>query len=180
MDQLFQLRLKTISADQLPNGVRNRVIELCTHAFEEDYRPFIDSFDGAIHVLGYLENHLVTHALWVTRWLQVDDGRLLRTAYVEGVATQKELRQRGFAQAVMEELVRGVEDYELAALSPFDVTYYARLGWELWRGPLFIRHGEAVESSPADEEVMIYRLPKTPKLDLHAALSAEWRIGEPW
>ena len=58
--------------------------------------------------------------------------------------------------------------------------FYERLGWELWHGPLFVRTEHSVERSPDDEEVMIYRLPSTPELDLSAPLSAEWREGEIW
>jgi hypothetical protein len=56
---------------------------------------------------------------------------------------------------------------------------YARLGWEFWRGPLFIRRAGRLIPTP-DEEVMILRLPKTPPLDLEAPLSVEWREGELW
>jgi aminoglycoside 2'-N-acetyltransferase I len=31
-----------------------------------------------------------------------------------------------------------------------------------------------------DEQVMVLRLPRTPLLDLDAALTAEWRPGELW
>jgi aminoglycoside 2'-N-acetyltransferase I len=70
--------------------------------------------------------------------------------------------------------------YQLGGLSPFNVRYYERLGWELWRGPLGIRREHSVEASPDDEQVMIYRLPKTPELDVTAPLSAEWQEGELW
>jgi len=53
------------------------------------------------------------------------------------------------------------------------------LGWELWRGPLYIRTAEGPLATPS-AEVMILKLPRTPPLDLEAALSAEWREGELW
>ena len=81
---------------------------------------------------------------------------------------------------MLKHLIGEVQDYDLAALSPSDAGYYRRLGWELWRGPLFIRENGTLLPSPDDEEVMIYRLPKTPALDLHDSLSAEWRRGELW
>jgi aminoglycoside 2'-N-acetyltransferase I len=56
---------------------------------------------------------------------------------------------------------------------------YARLGWELWRGPLFVRTDAGLMPTP-DEEVMILRLPRTTPLDLDSPLSAEWREGELW
>jgi aminoglycoside 2'-N-acetyltransferase I len=105
---------------------------------------------------------------------------MMRTAYVEAVATEAEYRKRGFASMVMERLVGEIQDYELAALSPFSVDYYERLGWELWHGPLFIRVEDELMPSIDGEEVMVFRLPKTPVLDLNAPLSAEWREGELW
>ena len=104
----------------------------------------------------------------------------MRTAYVEAVATDAEYRNRGFASAIMKHLIGEIQDYDMAALSPSSVAFYERLGWELWRGPLFIRKNDNFISSINDEEVMIFRLPKTPVLDIHAPLSAEWREGELW
>ncbi len=104
---------------------------------------------------------------------------MLRTAYVEAVATGQEYQGRGFATAVMKGVAAWTGDYDLGALSPFDVAYYERLGWELWRGPLAIRTGNGLLPTP-DEEAMILRLAGTPNLDLSSRLTAEWRNGELW
>lgn len=175
-----QLVLSVVSSDTLSHEKKEEIIDLCTHAFEGDFRKVMDTFHSATHVLGRIDGCLLTHALWVTRWLQVGDGNLLRTAYVEAVATDKQFRRFEFAQAVMGKIVQEIEDFELGGLSPFRVSYYECLGWELWQGPLFIRTEQQVERSPEDEEVMIYRLPKTAELDLSVSLSAEWREGEQW
>lgn len=116
----------------------------------------------------------------VTRYLQAGTNPILRTAYIEAVATEVNYRNRGFATSIMKHLVGEIQDYELAALSPFNIEFYRRLGWELWQGPLSIRTNDNFLASPEDEEVMIFRLPKTPPLDLNAPLSAEWRDGELW
>jgi len=86
----------------------------------------------------------------------------MRTAYVEAVAAEAKYRKRGFASAIMKHLAGEIQDYELAALSPFRVAYYERLGWELWHGPLFIRTKDDLLPSLDGEEVMIFRPPKTP------------------
>jgi aminoglycoside 2'-N-acetyltransferase I len=174
------LTLHTRPAQQLTRAQHAAIIALCNCAYEEDLTELYATFEDATHVLGEDEGALVTHALWVTRHLQVADQPLLRTAYVELVATNPAYQRRGFAAAVMRHIIHAVPDYDLAALSPFRVDYYTRLGWELWRGPLFIRHARARQPSPPDEEVMIYRWPRTPPLDLTAPLSAEWRAGELW
>ena len=174
------LKIEVLHSNLISETMKKEIISLCNHAYEEDLEPILETFVNATHVLGYSNNLLVCHALWVTRYLQVGTNPIMRTAYVEAVATEARYRQRGFAAAVMKCLVNEVQDYDLAALSPFCVEYYQRLGWDLWRGPLFIRTKGKRISSPHDEEVMIFRLPKTPVLDLNDSLSAEWREGELW
>ena len=143
-------------------------------------KTILDTFLDANHLVGCYRNTLVCHALWVTRHLQAGPNPSMRTAYVEAVATDAEYRKRGFASAIMKHLIGEIQDYDLAALSPSSVAFYERLGWELWHGPLFIRTDDDLIPSVDDEEVMIFRLPKTPALDVHAPLSAEWREGELW
>ena len=131
-------------------------------------------------MLATVEGAVVSHALWVTRWLAPGGRAPLRTAYVEAVATDPLHERRGFASAVMRTLVSRVATFQLAALSPSDRgrTLYRRLGWT-WIGPLSIRRGADVIETP-EESVMIYRLPGTPPLNLAEPLSGEWRPGELW
>jgi len=163
----------------LSEDLRNEIISLCNRAYEEDMRELFETFINATHVLGYYDELLVCHALWVTRHLQAENYPPMRTAYVEAVATEAMYRKRGFASSIMKYLINEIQDYELAALSPFSVEYYERLGWEFWRGELSIRTSEGLVRTP-DEEVMIFRLPKTPSLNVNDPLSAEWREGEVW
>jgi aminoglycoside 2'-N-acetyltransferase I len=139
---------------------------------------------AAVHVMAWDGKDLVSHACWITRWLQANDGPLWRTAYVEAVATAAHARRRGLAAQVMRALVDAVDEdaqgYDIAALSPSDHRYYERLGWTRWQGPLFERKEEKLFASPEDEEAMIYRLPNTPEPDLTKPLSIEWRELEVW
>lgn len=113
----------------------------------------------------------------VTRWLQPAGHPPLRTAYIEAVATEKAYRGRGLATELMRRVAVAIQPFDLGGLSPSDANFYARFGWQLWEGPLFIRKGTELLATP-EEQVMILRLPGTPKLDLTTALSAEWREGE--
>lgn len=122
---------------------------------------------------------LVSHLMWVTRWLQPSDARLLKTAYVEMVATAPEAQRRGHATALLNRIPSLVDDYDVAALAPATEGLYARLGWQFWRGPLFTRQGAELVSTP-DERVMLLLLKQTPPLDFDASLSVEWRPGEVW
>jgi aminoglycoside 2'-N-acetyltransferase I len=174
------LNIRVISGDALTAAERHTLVALCNRAYGENLGPLFDTFAGPTHLLGSVGGKLVSHALWVTRYLQPGELPPLRTAYVEMVATAEAYRNRGYASALMRRLAEEVRDFDLAALSPSSPGYYERLGWECWRGPLFIRTAEGPVRSPEDEEVMILRLPKTPALDLTAPLSAEWREGELW
>jgi len=175
------LNIQVVRGALISDTDRRNIISLCNRAFEEEMEAlFNNTYVDPTHVLGYFDGSLVSHALWVTRYLQAGTNPMMRTAYVEAVATEPAYRNRGFAAAIMKSLAHEIRNYDLAALSPFSVTYYERLGWELWHGSLFIRTENGLLRSPDDEEVMILRLFKTPDLDLSAPLSAEWREGELW
>ena len=178
--QTGRFSIEVVHSKLISETIRKEIISLCNRAYEENMESLFDTFVKPSHILGYCDGVLVSHALWVTRYLQAGTNPIMRTAYIEAVATDTNYRNRGFAKSIMNHLIGEIQDYELAALSPFSVEYYERLGWELWRGTLYIRTNENLLTSPEDEEVMIFRLPKTPSLDLNASLSAEWREGELW
>ena len=122
--------------------------------------------------------------MWVTRWLQPEGHPPLRTAYVEAVATAPDRQCRGFGTAVMGRLVDAVLQTRRGSLRhsrPRCPSSMHRRGWEPWLGPLAIRRDGALEPTPADERVMIYRLPRTPSTIVTTSLlTAEWRMGELW
>ncbi len=94
-------------------------------------------------MIGRSEGRIISHAMWVARALQPGRRAPLHTAYVEAVATKRIFQRRGFASEVLRYLAQEIRirSYELGALSPADDVLYVRLGWERWRGPLFIRTG---------------------------------------
>ena len=171
--------IEVIAADDLSAGGRATIVALCTAAFEEDFAALFDLLPGARHVLLREGDTLLAHACWVTRWLQPAGCAPLRTAYVEAVAVLPTRQRQGLGSAVMRRVVAETGEYELRALAPAYPDYYARLGWEAWRGPLAIRTTAGLVPTP-DEGVMILPTRRTPPLDLDAAISAEWREGEVW
>jgi aminoglycoside 2'-N-acetyltransferase I len=171
--------LTLAEAASLAPPERARIIALCSLAFDEDFGSLFDLLGGATHLLAHLDGQIVGHACWVTRRLQPAGLPMLKTAYVEAVATHPDLQGRGVGSAVMRRIHDLIRPYDLGALSPAHPRFYARLGWEPWRGPLAIRTDDGLLPTP-DEEVMIRRTPRTPPLDLDTMLTAEWRVGELW
>jgi aminoglycoside 2'-N-acetyltransferase I len=178
------MQLDVVSCDALSPIVRAEVIALCESAYKEDFSQLFELLPGSVHLLARNERGaLVSHAEFVPRWLQASGYEIMRTAYVEAVATAPGHQRKGIATTVLQrlgEVVAADPGWDLAALSPSDAAFYERLGWELWRGPLAIRRAGRLEPSPEDEQVMIRRLPRTPLLDTTALLTAEWREGELW
>jgi aminoglycoside 2'-N-acetyltransferase I len=171
---------EVVASEHLPSATLREVIALCTEAYGEEFSSYLRDIGPGVHVLGRVDGELVTHAMWVTRWLQPGGRPALRTAYVEAVATRPSHQGRGLASAALRRIAGEIEDHDLGALAPSDPAFYARLGWQSWRGPLFIRTKDGQQATP-DECVMILRLPRTPaELDLDGSLSAEWRRGELW
>ena len=178
-----------VRTDDLTAGERVAIIALCDAAFAAydepaDFQPLFQLVPpGSIHVLMRLAGELIGHACWETRWLQPGDRPPLCTAYVEAVCVAPAYQGRGLGSALMERAaaeIAGRGDFELAALSPSRPSFYRRLGWEPWIGPLAIRTERGLDPTPADECVLILRLPRTPDLDITALLTAEWRPGELW
>lgn len=181
MSRRCALDLQVTPSGELSRETLDQILELCDRAYGEDLRESFRTFVDPVHVLAIADGAVVSHALWITRWLAPAGRAPLRTAYVEAVATDPARQRQGFASAVLKRLVREVSGFELAALCPSDggQPLYARLGWETWTGPLAIRHGSTVVATP-DESIMIHRLPLTPPLRLGDSMSAEWRPGEVW
>jgi aminoglycoside 2'-N-acetyltransferase I len=154
------------------------IIALCSRAYEQDFSDLLDSFEGATHVLAYHDRQLVSHALWIPRTL-IYQGTPLHSAYVEAVATEPRYQGRGYASHVLRALAAAITGFDIGALSPSDPAFYTRIGWEQWRGPLAVATESGIMPTP-DGSVMIFRLPNTPALDLHATLIAPWREGDIW
>lgn len=157
---------------------RAEIIALCSRAYEEDFSSLFEDFAATTHVLAAVGGRWVSHALWIERPLLYNGARL-RSAYVELVATEPALQGRGYASAVLKALAQAITDYDLGALSPSEPAFYARLGWELWQGELFVMRAGRQYPTP-DEAVMVLRLPNTPALDVHGTLTAPWRSGDIW
>jgi len=178
--QVQNFALSLVRRQDLSELDRVAILALCSRAFNMDYAPLFDAFRDATHIVAHQDSALVGHALWVTRWLQYADTLpLLRTAYVEAVAVADAWRGHGIGTAMMRRVAREIVDFDLGGLATGRYSFYARLGWERWRGPLLIRKADQLVSTD-EQGVMILRLPQTPALDLDAPLSAEWREGELW
>ena len=175
------MNVEYLETDALSPAQLTEVLALCTAAYAEPMAQCLADIGPGLHALGRIDGALVAHALIVTRHLEVGGHGALRTAYVELVATDPGMQRRGHASALMRALESRMQDFDLGALSPSDPVFYARLGWELWRGPLAVRTPGGLERAPADEQLMIRRLPRTPgSLPPDAPLSVEWRPGEVW
>lgn len=164
------------------NGLLGQIRALLDDAFggdfsEEDWQHTV----GGWHVVVEEDGVVVAHAAVVPRQLHVGE-RPVRAGYVEGVATAPDRQGRGLgSQAILEvnEIVR--ERFELGALSTELAGFYGRLGWDLWRGPTFVRDGSAlVRTADEDGGVMVLRFGPTAELDLDLAISCEARPGDDW
>lgn len=172
------LRIAIIARKDLTARQHAEITALCSRAYGEDFSSVLPLFEQPTHILGYANGDLVSHALWITRSLEAD-GTRLQSAYVEAVATEPTLQGRGYASTLLRRLASEIAAYDIGALSPSDPAFYTRLGWEVWRGPLYVATEAGSHPTP-DEAVMILRLPRTPPLDLDGRLTAPWRAGDIW
>lgn len=95
------------------------------------------------------------------------------------MATDPTWQGRGIGSAVLTRLADETADYQLRALSTARVSFYARLGWQRWRGRLAVRTAAGLHDTP-EETVMVLPTDLTPALDLGRLLTAEPRGGGHW
>jgi aminoglycoside 2'-N-acetyltransferase I len=116
----------------------------------------------------------------VTRDIRVA-GLPLRTGYVEAVATAVGRQRSGIGTRLMREVATLLAGYELGALGTGSHAFYERLGWVTWRGPSSVRTPDGERPTPdEDGYIMVLRTPLSPRLDLDAPISCEWRPGDVW
>jgi aminoglycoside 2'-N-acetyltransferase I len=168
--------------EDLDEAARAAIIQVCIAAHQEDSFKHLFTFipSGGRHFLAYRDAEIISHAVVTTRWLQPEGLPLLRTAYVDAVATLPAYQGQGYGSAVMRQLASESDDYTIACLETDKPGFYARLGWELWRGPLAGRGAQGLVPTPEQTGIMILRLPLTPPLDLDRELTIECQVGRIW
>ena len=170
------MNITSAPTEALSAGTRNAIIQQCLAAFqEEDFRNLFSYIpSGGLHILAYRGAEVVGHAVVTTRWLQPEGQPLLKTAYVDAVATLPTYQGLGIGSAVMRHLASVIPDYEIACLATERVSFYARLGWQEWRGPLAGRKEAELMPTPDQKGIMILQLAHTPTLDLDGSLTIEY------
>jgi aminoglycoside 2'-N-acetyltransferase I len=177
------VEIDTRRTSELDDTARADVVQLCIDAHQEPDFENLFSYlpPEGLHVLARSGDKLVGHAVVTNRWLQPEGLPLLRTAYVDAVATSPAARGRGIGTAVMHRLAEAIEDdFDIACLETASVSFYERMGWEEWRGPLAGRSVDGLIPTPDQKGIMILRLPGTPELDLNLLLTIESHPARIW
>ncbi len=181
-----EARLRVAQPDELDPDTFAAINELCEAAFEESFAASWESIGPGTHV--YLEDagRILAHAIIVDRplYLGHEPDISLDAGYVEAVATLPALQGRGHATRVMEHVGSLIlDEYAIGVLSTGSNAFYERLGWETWRGPLYVQmtDGQRVRAADEDGGAMILRTSRTPPdLDLEGPAAVDWRPEESW
>jgi aminoglycoside 2'-N-acetyltransferase I len=174
--------ITSAQTEDLNADTRASIIQLCITAHQEEdfWRLFSYIPSGGLHFLAYRGAELVSHAVVTTRWLQPEGQPVLKTAYVDAVATLPAYQGQGYGSALMRQLARDSGEYAIACLETERIAFYERLGWEVWRGPLAGRGEHGLVPTPDQTGILVLRLPQTPALDLDGGLTIECQAGRIW
>ena len=180
------MQFKIINAQDLDKQQRYQISELCFAAFDEDPWSQYAFMQNAVHIIGLIDDAIVSHALWTDRIFTLNENVILKTAYVEYVTTDFTMRGQGLASQLLMSLVNilTANKYELAALQPEVAAFYRKLGWISWKGNLFIRHDDCIYETD-ETEIMLYPLNSELKDQIeHSSqkdkICTDWREGELW
>ncbi len=136
---------------------------------------------GGTHVVVDVDGEIVAHASVVEREIRIG-GQPVRTGYVEAVATAPASQRRGYGTIAMDAIDRLTRDgFALGVLGTGEQAFYARLGWQSWRGPSSVRTAAGIIPTPDDDGyLMVLPTPTSPPLDLDLPISCDWRPGDVW
>ena len=175
--------VRAFKTEELDAGIRHAIVNLCVLAHqEEDFKNLFSYVpSGGWHFLAFQGEELVSHAMVTTRWLQAEGGSLLKTAYIDAVATLPTAQGRGYGSAMMRYLANEIDgEYVIGCLETDRVEFYERLGWELWRGPLAGRSEQGLIPTPEQKGIMVLRLSQTPALNPESTLTIECQETRIW
>jgi aminoglycoside 2'-N-acetyltransferase I len=156
-------------------------------------RMVVDAFDGEFtaddwehalggwHVVVEEDGVQLAHAAVVPRTLDVGD-RPIDVGYLEAVATVRTRQREGLGtlavRAAAEVLQR---EFAMGGLSTGEHDFYARLGWERWRGESFVRDGDTVTRTVEDDDsIMVLRYGPSRDVDVSASITCTARPGDAW
>src|SRR5215510_12585050 len=100
------LQILTQRTAELDEAGRKAIIRLCVEAHQEpDFENLFAYLppDG-LHIIAYLDERLVSHAVVTTRWMQPEGHPILKCAYVDAVSTAPDVQGRGYGSTVMRHL----------------------------------------------------------------------------
>ena len=174
--------MRIVTTDELSPEVLAAIKALLETTFDE---PFVEDWNhalGGVHFLVEEAGEPIAHTSVVERTLE-SNGRVLRTGYVEAVATRPDRQRAGLGTAVIEAATAHIrETFELGALGTGEFAFYERFGWERWRGPTGVRtENGLIRTLDEDGFVMILRTQASPAdLDVDSLLTCDWRSGDVW
>ena len=176
------MTIRLVHRDDLAADELDTLLALCSTGFEHLAPTYWDDIGPGTHLILEEDDEPVSHACVVPLELRAA-GRSLHTGYVEAVCTRPDRRRAGLATRVMRAVAEhlAAEHYELGGLDTGSPDLFRSLGWEPWRGSLWVRTKDGVVRSRDEEgNVYVLRIPATPdRLRFDAPLSAPWR-PEPW
>lgn len=176
------LRVRVFKDGETPSAVlsviRSFVFEAFDGGFDEaDWEHTV----GGWRIVLFDDDVPVAHGAVVPRTLRVGQ-REFGAGYVEGVATRSGWQRRGMGSRLMvqaTDLVKG--KFELGGLSTGRRDFYARFGWEAWRGPSYVLNGEDLIRTPdEDDGLMVLRFGPSAHVNLVASIACESRRGDAW
>ncbi len=180
MENSLQIQIRRTK--DLNDAEQAEIAQLCSQAHRHDFSLLFTHLpsDG-LHIIGYLDDRMVGHAVVTSRWAQPQKLPILRTAYVDAVSVLPGLWGKGYGSAVMLRLAAEISGYEIGCLVTDKMHFYERLGWQEWRGPLAGRAKDGSLKPTADQKgIMVLPLRLTPPLELNGLLTIECQAGRIW
>ena len=134
---------------------------------------------GGSHLIAVLHDQIAGHLSIVDR-LGAIDGDDQVFSYIEAVAVRPDLQGLYVGTMLVAAVNVSIAASGRTALLASRLTgFYARLGWRVWSGPSYAKHGNGLLLPAAPRgEIMVFDPGGI--VDIHAGISIEHREGDVW
>ena len=174
--------LEVFASEEMARPLLQEIRRLLDAAFdgevtEEDW----DHVLGGWHMTWTEAGEIVGYAAIVPRTLEVGD-KTFDTGYVEVVAVRPNRQGTGIGTRMMaaaNDLIRA--EYQLGALSTGAHGFYAKSGWERWRGPIYVHTQNGLTRTPEEDGgIMVLRFGPSQDLEMTISIACAERPGDDW
>lgn len=178
---MINIQYNVMTDQQLTTTHLQQLNALFIDAFEQNFSD--DDFEhlyGGIHIIASANTIIIGHAALIPRTIHID-GSPYQVGYIEGVAVASTYQRQGIGAQIMRQITdMAAHDFVVAMLSTGEHDFYARFGWQRFKGESYVDNHGTIERTADEDEGLMVLTNLTHLNQPGIAWVCDWRTGDVW